>query len=130
MRHILIILSLISSLSCCNKVPTYNQQPTDSTQTEEACVTLVDTTYNLIVFKPIFHKVELEVNRMPSQNNDSVIFCAAAAFTSRLQHTFTYDNIVGAYITNGKHHFGYQGGKHYGRFVYADKHWDFIISVH
>ncbi len=86
----------------------------------------IDTTYNLYVFRPSFSRVELEVGQMPSKQNDSIVFCAAAAFTLAFRDTFAYDNIVGAYITHGKHYGRYAANQHYGRFVCAKQHWNFI----
>ena len=85
----------------------------------------IDTTANLIVFQSNFSRVELEVGTMPSKDNDSVIFCAAAAFTAQLKDTFAYSNIVGAYITHGKHYNQYACSGKYGRFIYADHQWQF-----
>lgn len=64
----------------------------------------IDTTFNLYVFKPHFSQVELEVGSMPSTDDESVIFCAAAAFTAALKDSFAHNNIVGAYVTHGQHY--------------------------
>lgn len=114
--------------SCTNKSVENNSTNTVPAQ---VCTPImqIDTTVNLIVFKPNFSRVELEVGNMPLQQNDSVKFCAAAAFTSQLKPDFSHDNIVGAYITHGKHYQGYQGGKNYGRFVNANKQWQFINNT-
>ena len=86
----------------------------------------IDTTFNLYVFKPNFSKVKLEIGKMPSTNNDSIIFCAAAAYTSSRQDTFATDNIEGGYISNGRPHNICFKRAHYGRFVCINNQWEFI----
>ena len=86
----------------------------------------IDTTFNLYVFKPNFSKVKLEIGKMPSTNNDSIIFCAAAAYTSSRQDTFAIDNIEGGYISNGRPHNICFKRAHYGRFVCINNQWEFI----
>lgn len=86
----------------------------------------IDTTFNLYVFKPNFSKVKLEIGKMPSTNNDSIIFCAAAAYTSSRRDTFAIDNIVGGYISNGRPHNICFKRAHYGRFVCINNQWEFI----
>lgn len=86
----------------------------------------IDTTFNLYVFKPNFSKVKLEIGKMPSTNNDSIIFCAAAAYTSSRRDTFAIDNIEGGYISNGRPHNICFKRAHYGRFVCINNQWEFI----
>lgn len=86
----------------------------------------IDTTFNLYVFKPNFSEVKLEIGKMPSTNNDSIIFCAAAAYTSSRRDTFAIDNIVGGYISNGRPHNICFKRAHYGRFVCINNQWEFI----
>ncbi len=128
-HHLLVIVGLMLCICGFAKEP---QRPTSYNYQRglEALVNgstmQIDTTYNLIVFKPNFSRVELEVGKMPEQQNDSVLFCAAAAFTSEELTDFSHDNIVGAYLTHGKHYHGKEVGNKYGRFVYANKHWQFV----
>ena len=86
----------------------------------------IDTTFNLYVFKPNFSKVKLEIGKMPSTNNDSIAFCAAAAYTLYEKDTFAIDNIVGGYISNGRPHNICFKRAHYGRFVCINNQWEFI----
>ena len=141
MKHIFAyLLPLFLCLTACatsNDTNTENQSSAtqaDTTnlsyQENEPCgnnqpIMQIYTTYNLYVFRPNFSRVELEVGQMPSKQNNSIIFCAAAAFTLAIRDTFAYDNIVGAYITHGKHYGQYAAGQHYGRFVYAGGSWLF-----
>lgn len=141
MKHIFAyLLPLFLCLTACatsNDTNTENQSSATqadatnlSSQENEPCgnnqpIMQIDTTYNLYVFRPNFSRVELEVGQMPSKQNDSIIFCAAAAFTLAIRDTFAYDNIVGAYITYGKHYGQYAADKHYGRFIYMGGNWLF-----
>ena len=86
----------------------------------------IDTTFNLYVFKPNFSEVKLEIGKMPSTNNDSIIFCAAAAYTTSIKDTFAVDNIVGGYVSNGRPHHICSKPAHYGRFVCINNQWEFI----
>ena len=127
-----IVLLALSMFACT--IDSQQRTVQSSDQQESATIAQqplmqIDTTVNLYVFKPHFSKIELEVGQMPSPQNDSVIFCAAAAFTSQLKDTFTYDNIVGAYITHGKKYRNYSAGKNYGRFIYANGNWHFAEAA-
>jgi hypothetical protein len=86
----------------------------------------IDTTYNLYVFKPSFSRIELAIETMPSKDNDSIVFCAAAAFTKSIRKTFSIDNIVGGYISGDVVHNICATPSYYGRFVYGDDQWKFI----
>lgn len=73
----------------------------------------------LRVYYPKYKHIELECGQMPSIDNESVIFCAEAAFTAApLTTDFNYDKIVGAFITHGKAYHTNSGSQPYGRFLY------------
>lgn len=86
----------------------------------------IDTTYNLFVFKPSFSRVELEVGTMPSKDNDSIAFCAAAAFTKSIKNQFTIDNIVGGFIAGKISDNITATPEHYGRFISVKNKWKFV----
>lgn len=86
----------------------------------------IDTTFNLYVFQPSFSRIELKTGTMPSTENDSIAFCAAAAYTKSILDTFSIDNIIGGHVACGQPHNIDTTPDHYGRFVCKDDYWQFI----
>lgn len=87
-------------------------------QTE--CFIRVDTTVNLLVFRPKYRHIDLVCGTMPSQNDTTIIFCAAAAFTGKLLNEFKHSNNVGPHVSNGVHYNGAGSNSNYGLFVATD----------
>ncbi len=58
--------------------------------------TRIDTTPNLYVYYPNYKSIELRTNNWKAESNDSVIYCAGAAFTS------TSATVCGSYCSSAK----------------------------
>ena len=129
-KYIAIILVLILAIGLIAYKATETKNEINSIKTTPNQVQeysmQIDTTFNLYVFKPNFSEVKLEIGKMPSTNNDSIIFCVAAAYTSSIKDTFAIDNIVGGYVSNGRPHHICSKPAHYGRFVCINDKWEFI----
>ena len=90
-------------------------------------VTIDNSTVNgLIVYYPLFSRIDLVCGTMPSTKDTSVIFCAEAAFTSKIIDEFSHSNINGDHVSAGKL---YEGAKcdNSGAFAWlGDTTWEFV----
>ena len=87
-----------------------------------------DSTVNgLIVYYPQFSRIDLVCEKMPSQDDDSIIFCAEAAFTHEILDEFAHSNIDGDHVSGGKRYKGAKCKDNSGAFAwFDDTTWEFI----
>lgn len=121
--NILIILSALLLYSC-----TDNQSIQITMENDSALVMIDDTTVKeLIVYYPQFKSIDLVCEKMPSQQDTNVIFCAEAAFTHELLDKFTHSNIDGDHVSGGKRYKGAHCEDNSGAFAwFCDSSWIFI----
>ena len=114
-------------LCCCNK-----PKPTETMDNQKAVqgswVMVDDSTVNgLIVYYPQFSRIDLVCEKMPSQDDDSIIFCAEAAFTHEILDEFAHSNIDGDHVSGGKRYKGAKCKDNSGAFAwFDDTTWEFI----
>lgn len=89
---------------------------------------MVDTTEYLIVYDITNCSIDLACGQMPDTTDNSVIFCAAAAFTGKCLDAFEHTNILGQHISKGVLYDGYTETKdgipfeeRYALFIYKGK---------
>lgn len=82
----------------------------------------------LIILRPMFSKVDLVCNSMPSPDDTTVILCAEAAFTGELSQRFFHANIAGNHACGGTFHQGYLCERNTGAFVYYDNRFEFVYK--
>ena len=87
---------------------------------------VIDSTADVIAYYPQFSRIDLVCDTMPSQDDESVIFCAEAAFTHDLLETFAHSNIDGDHVSGGTRYTGAQCKDNSGAFVSWDNHWEFV----
>ena len=98
--HYLLPVLAALLLCCCNK-----SKPTEIMEKDNAVqgVMVDDSTFKgLIVFYPQFSRIDLVCEKMPSKQDDSIVFCAEAAFTHELLDKFEHSNIDGDHVSGGK----------------------------
>ena len=124
MKHSLYFLMMLVALLCCctNK----NNETMDKETVPS--VMIDDTTVNgLIVYYPQFSRIDLVCEKMPSQQDDSVVFCAEAAFTHELLDEFAHSNIDGDHVSGGKRYTGAKCKDNSGAFAwFSDMKWEFV----
>lgn len=81
----------------------------------------VDTSHGLDIFTPVFSRIDLAVERMPSKDQDDIIFCCEAAFTGACLHDFKHFNIAGHHVSGGVFYPGYRCGANTGVFTWSPK---------
>ncbi len=84
-----------------------------------------EQTNRLTVYRPINARLDLVTQTMPSSDNDSILFCAEAAFTGELLDRFEHHNILGPHICSGVLYQGYAYNERYGCFTWANGEWRF-----
>ena len=100
--HFLILVAALLMLCCCHGNTA--QQPMDNNDTvsTQEPVTIDSTTVDgLIVYYPQYSRIDLVCDKMPSQQDDSIVFCAEAAFTHELLDEFNHSNIDGDHVSGG-----------------------------
>lgn len=88
----------------------------------------VDSTDEVIAYYPQFSRLDLVCGTMPSQDQQDVIFCAEAAFTSQLLDTFEHTNIDGDHVSGGKRYAGAECKDNSGAFTWAQGKWHFTMG--
>ncbi len=85
----------------------------------------------LTIIYPNFSKIDLVCDEMPTQEDESVIFVAEAAYTHELLNEFKHSNIVGDHVSGGVR---YKGNRrcesNTGAFVYYNETWKFCFDVY
>lgn len=59
----------------------------------------IDSTCNLVIYKPNFSKVHLVCIDRPSKDNDSIIMMIAGAYTGKRLEKFDHNNICGSHTS-------------------------------
>ena len=99
MKYSLYFLVMLVALMCCC---TNNKNNETMDKETASSVMIDDTTVNgLIVYYPQFSRIDLVCEKMPSQQDDSVVFCAEAAFTHEVLDEFAHSNIDGDHVSGG-----------------------------
>jgi len=122
------LLALLT-LSCCTRTPKQVMNTQEIIPVMEGSPVQVDdsTVRGLKAYYPLFSRVDLVFEKMPSKQDSNVIFCCEAAFTHELLDKFAHSNIDGDHVGGGKR---YKGAKCYdnsGAFAwFSDSTWEFI----
>ena len=127
--HLTIIVLAAVLLCCCKgKTDQQNMNTNDTISLQDSPVVIDDTTVDgLIVYYPQFSRIDLVCEKMPSQQDTSVIFCAEAAFTHELLDEFAHNNIDGDHVSGGKRYKGAGCKDNSGAFAwFGDTTWEFI----
>lgn len=93
---------------------------------EQQPMVVVDSTANVMAYYPQFSRIDLVCGTMPDDKEESVIFCAEAAFTHELLEAFAHSNIDGDHVSGGTRYAGAQCKDNSGAFVSWDNHWEFV----
>ena len=122
--HLLPVLAILM-FGCCT-----SHQPAQTTMENDnlAPVMIDDTTVNgLIVYYPQFSTIDLVCEKMPSQQDTNIVFCAEAAFTHELLDEFAHTNIDGDHVSGGKRYTGAKCRDNSGAFAwFGDSTWEFV----
>ena len=129
MRYLYGIFAVLAVLfmCCCSKPETTEKMDNDNA-VQDSWVMVDDSTVNgLIVYYPQFSRIDLVCEKMPSQQDDSIIFCAEAAFTHELLDEFAHSNIDGDHVSGGKRYKGAKCKDNSGAFAwFGDTTWEFV----
>jgi hypothetical protein len=136
MKKILCLSFLAAILAvCCSR-----QQSKPSNTSSEAIEVVeeeyvpnikIDSVAGLKVIYPNFSRIDLVCQTMPSQDDESVIFVAEAAYTCKEYvkyplPEFEHKYIAGDHVTMGVREKGYPCKANTGAFVYYDGDWRFL----
>lgn len=126
--HILLATVVALMMCCCTSNSTKEEMNKESNEAQAIPVMIDDTTVNgLIAYYPQFSRIDLVCGKMPSQQEDSVIFCAEAAFTHEILDEFAHSNIDGDHVSAGKRYKGAQCKDNSGAFAwFGDSTWEFV----
>ena len=116
-------------LLCCCIGHKSNLTMDERDQQNVASPVLIDSTTveGLVVYYPQFSRIDLVCGQMPSQQDDSVIYCAEAAFTHELLDEFAHSNIDGDHVSGGKRYTGAKCKDNSGAFAwFGDSTWEFV----
>ncbi len=116
----------------------FNQpEPTDSVMEPESVyegVTVTESyeSEDLIFYEPVFENISLRLNH----ERDTLGYCGiacnlvvAAAYTEVYNWSeFHHKLIDGGHVVDGVYHEGCPCKENTGAFIYADKHWKFVVS--
>ncbi len=96
---------------------------------QDAPAMTIITEGGLTYMYPHYNRVGIVCGEMPSQNDSSVLFVAAAAFTGQLLEDFAHTNIAGNHVANGIFYEGYLCDDiNTGAFTYHDGKWAFHLQ--
>ena len=91
----------------------------------------VDRLDSLTIYYPIFKRIDLVTETMPSKTEEDVILCFEAAFTGERLDEFRHSNIAGHHVSGGTFHKGYKCGTNNGVFTWDSKTgWHFFNYSH
>ena len=123
---ILIMIAALA-LSCCNS-PKSPETMDNEKAVQDSLVVVDDSTFQgLIVYYPQFSRIDLVCEKMPSQQDDSIVFCAEAAFTHELLDEFAHTNIDGDHVSGGMRYKGAACKDNSGAFAwFGDTTWEFV----
>lgn len=86
----------------------------------------ISDTLNLRIYRPKFSNVDFVTKEIPSKNDSTVIFMAAAAFTWGTPDEQEQGEIAGDHVSGGIKSKGYACKRNNGAFVYYNGHPKFI----
>ena len=129
--HYRLIMAALAAwlLAACSSNTTNTRMDQDTTlATQEAPVTIDDTTVQgLVIYYPLYSRIDLVCGKMPSQQDSGVIYCAEAAFTHELLDEFSHTNIDGDHVSGGKRFKGAKCKGNSGAFAwFGDTTWEFV----
>ena len=127
LRFLIPVLAVLL-LCCCHGNTSKQTMDNNDTISQTALVSIDDTTVNgLIVYYPLYSRIDLVCAQMPSQQDTSIVFCAEAAFTHELLDEFAHSNIDGDHVSGGKRYKGAQCEDNRGACAwFNDSTWEFI----
>ena len=73
---------------------------------------------SLIIYRPVFKRIDLVTGTMPSKDRGDVILCFEAAFTGQLLDEFKHSNIAGHHVSGGAFYKGYNCRPNNGVFTW------------
>ena len=125
--HFLLIL-MAALVMCCCSGPKSDETMDNEMAMQGPNVMVDDSTVNgLIVYYPQFSRIDLVCEKMPSQEDTNIVFCAEAAFTHELLDEFAHSNIDGDHVSGGKRYTGAQCKDNSGAFAwFSDTTWEFV----
>lgn len=103
------------------------QQESTNVVTEKILVERIDT-LSMIILYPAFNHIDFVCKDMPSQQDKSVLLCAAGSYTGQCLNTFRHDNIAGDHVSKGIRFDGYSCQANTGAFVYFNGQWKFLYE--
>ena len=123
-----LFIALVALQLCRCTNPSDNTQEMNKTDQPALPVVVDDTTVEgLIVYYPMFSRIDLVCGTMPDKQDTSVVFCAEAAFTHELLDEFAHSNIDGDHVSGGKRYIGAQCKDNSGAFAwFGDSVWEFV----
>lgn len=90
---------------------------------------------NITIYQPSFSRIDLVCGTRPVAEDESIIFCGAAAFTRIYGWTeFSHDLIAGDHVAGGVFYHGYDCPEtdsvvgNTGSFVYYDGQWQILLG--
>lgn len=106
------IFSLIGLMSSCSA------KEIDSIDTfPKPLMAQIDSTDNFYLYKPDTCIIDVVHQYRPDTLDNSIIFCAEAAFTGQIVDTFFYENIAGDWVSHGEYYHGYACEANCGGFI-------------
>jgi hypothetical protein len=130
--HIIISITMLAAvlLSLCHCTSKSSEQTMANSDTisQPPAPVAVDSTFDgLIAYFPQYSRIDLVCGQMPSQQDDSIVFCAEAAFTHELLDEFAHSNIDGDHVSGGKRYKGAKCQDNSGAFAwFGDTTWEFV----
>lgn len=132
-----LLITLIGFQSCSNKTSTDTTESTANSKgskldtsnvlKEKVHVERIDT-LSMIILYPLYDKIDLVCDKMPSQKDTSILLCAAGSFTGETLNDFKHFNIAGDHVSNGIRYSGYSCRRNTGAFIYYDRQWKFLYK--
>ena len=126
--HFLFPLLAVLLLCCCSGNSSKQTMANNDTIPSQVPVTIDSTTVDgLIVYYPQYSRIDLVCGKMPGKQDDSIVFCAEAAFTHELLDEFDHSNIDGDHVSGGKRYAGAKCQDNSGAFAwFGDSTWEFV----
>ena len=88
LRFLLPVLAVLLCCCCGGKSSKQTMANNDTISSQENVIIDDSTVAGLIAYYPQFGRIDLVCGQMPSKDDDSVVFCAEAAFTHELLDEF------------------------------------------
>ena len=127
LRFLLPVLAVLLCCCCGGKSSKQTMANNDTISSQENVIIDDSTVAGLIAYYPQFGRIDLVCGQMPSKDDDSVVFCAEAAFTHELLDEFAHSNIDGDHVSGGKRYKGAKCLDNSGAFAwFGDTTWEFV----